>query len=468
MIQSGAEPNQTVQKDFAAGQMQTEIAGTRNASTEPKTSKNQSKRIVLTTFGSLGDLLPYMAIAQELQARGHRPAIAANESQRRHIEARGLEFHPLRPESEPKIEQDWDFFKMISDSQKGTEYLIGQLLMPHQHASYSDLMQACQGADLLLTHPLTFVASIIVEKTGIPWVSSVLSPASLISAYDLPANVPTSASPYERALAAVAKDTALRSFRWNARLWSAPVRQLRAQLGLLPSGDPIFESQHSPNLVLALFSRALASPPPDWPPQTLVTGFPFCDRPAGTTQQNEQLSPELENFLNSGPPPIVFTLGTTAVWMPGNFYAEGAVAAQKLGYRAILLMGGAANHIPPGAFPEGVAAFDYAPHSQLFPRAAAIVHHGGVGTTGQAMRSGRPTLIVPHNYDQPDNAERIARLGAGRTLTRDRCTAATLTAELQQLLFNPSYAARAAQLSQIVNSENGAATACDALLSLAR
>jgi UDP:flavonoid glycosyltransferase YjiC (YdhE family) len=84
------------------------------------------------------------------------------------------------------------------------------------------------------------------------------------------------------------------------------------------------------------------------------------------------------------------------------------------------------------------------------------------------MRSGRPTLIVPYNYDQPDNAERIARLGAGRTLTRDRCTAATLTAELQQLLFNPSYAARAAQLSQIVNSENGAATACDALLSLAR
>lgn len=448
--------------------METETAGTRNASTELKTSKSQGKHIVVTTFGSLGDLLPFIAIAQELQARGHRATIAASERQRRHIEARGLEFHLVRPDNEPKLQEDWEYFKMVSDAQKGTEYLIGQLLMPHQHASYSDLMQACQGADLLLTHPLTFVAPIIVEKTGIPWVSSVLSPASLISAYDLPASVPASASPYERALAAVAKDSALRNFRWYARLWSAPVRQLRAELGLLPSGDPIFESQHSPNLLLALFSRALASPQPDWPPQTLVTGFPFCDRPAGTSQENEQLSPELENFLNSGPPPIVFTLGTTAVWMPGNFYAEGALAAQKLGCRAVLLMGEAIRHIPPGALPDTVAAFQYAPHSLLFPRASAIVHHGGVGTTGQAMRSGRPALVVPYNYDQPDNAERIVRLGAGRSLTRDRCTAATLTAELQQLLFDPSYAARAAQLSQIVSSENGAATACDALLSLAR
>ncbi len=447
--------------------MENQIAGKANATTELQTNNSKSQHIVLTTFGSLGDLLPYMTIAQELQARGHRATIATSSSHRRYIEARGVEFHPVRPESVAKLQQDWEFFKMLSDSHRGMEYLISYLLMPHLHASYSDLMTACEGADLLLTHPLTFVAALIAEKTGIPWVSSVLSPASLISAYDLPVAA-AAASPYEQAIAAVAKDTALRNFRWQARLWSAPVRQLRATLGMKPSGDPLFESQHSPNLLLALFSRTLAAPQPDWPPQTLVTGFPFPELNTGTSFANEQLPPELENFLNSGPPPIVFTLGSTVVWTPGNFYAEGATAAQQLGYRAVLPMGEAARHIPPHLRPEGVAAFEYAPHGQIFPRAAAIVHHGGVGTTGQALRSGRPMLVVPHNYDQPDNADRVVRLGVGRTLSRDRYSAATVAAEIHLLLSDPSYAARAAQLSHEARAEDGVKVACDALLSLTR
>lgn len=441
------------------------------AATEIKASKSQGKRIVLTTYGSLGDLYPYMAIARELQARGHQAAIATSSNYRHYIEAEGIEFHPLRPESLPKIQQDWEFFKMLSDDcHKGTEYIICYLLMPHLRAIYSDLMDACQGADLLLTHPLTLVGAIIAEKIAIPWVSSVLSPSSFMSAYDVsPIADSVPFSSYQQALTIVARDAALRRFRWYARLWSVPIQQLRAEEGFLPSGDPIFEGQHSPKLVLALFSRVLASPQPDWPPQTLITGFPFNELPESVSLardislESEGLSPELENFLNSGSPPIVFTLGSTAVSTPGNFYIEGAAAAKQLGYRAVLLMGDAARQIPPNLLSEGVIAVDYAPHSLVFPRAAAIVHHGGMGTTGQALRSGRPMLIVPYNYDQPENAEQAVRLGVARTVECDRFLAATVATELQQLLFDPSYGSRASQLQQIVLSEDGAKTACDAI-----
>jgi UDP:flavonoid glycosyltransferase YjiC (YdhE family) len=106
---------------------------------------------------------------------------------------------------------------------------------------------------------------------------------------------------------------------------------------------------------------------------------------------------------------------------------------------------------------------DVAPHDALFPRAAAIVHHGGVGTTGQALRSGRPMLVVPHAHDQPDNAARVSRLGVARSLDAGAYTAARAAAHLRQLLDEPSYRERADAVGKIVQSENGAKAACDAI-----
>lgn len=420
-----------------------------------KVAHGKVRRIVMTTFGSLGDLYPYLAIASALQSRGHSAVIATSETYRHLIEAEGIEFHPIRPDAVTKVKQDPEFFQLMMDSQRGIEYLICHLLLPHLRASYLDLMQAVHQADLLLTHPLTLAGSLVAQKTGIPWVSSLLSPNSLMSAYDAP---PDSAPvAYEQALTRVAKDASLRHLRWNARHWSAPIRQLQAELGLPPS-DTIFEGQHALNLVLALFSRALATPQPDWPPQTRITGFPFYEgvpKPGGAS--------ELVKFLDCGSPPIVFTLGSTAVLTPGNFYLEGAAAAASLGYRAVLLMGQQAHQILPKSLPKGVAVFDYAPHSLIFPRASAIVHHGGVGTTGEALRSGRPMLIVPYGYEQPDNAERMVRLGVARMIDRQAYSATVVAAELQQLLSDPSYGAKAAAARQIVQAEAGVAAVCDAL-----
>jgi UDP:flavonoid glycosyltransferase YjiC (YdhE family) len=118
--------------------------------------------------------------------------------------------------------------------------------------------------------------------------------------------------------------------------------------------------------------------------------------------------------------------------------------------------------------PEGVAAFDYAPYSALFPRADAIVHHGGIGTTGIAMRSGRPALVVPHAWDQPDNAARAARLGIARTLTPRRYTAPRVAAELERLLEDPSHSRRASEVGEALRLEDGVRSACDALEGILR
>jgi UDP:flavonoid glycosyltransferase YjiC (YdhE family) len=230
---------------------------------------------------------------------------------------------------------------------------------------------------------------------------------------------------------------------------------------LPPDPDPIFSGVHSPDLVLAAFSGLLASPQPDWPPQTVVTGFPFFDH------DDDGLPPEVLRFLDAGPPPIVFTLGSSAVFDAGAFYAVAAATAARLGRRAVLVVGRDPRNRPP-RLPDGVIAVEYASFARLFPRAAAIVHQGGIGTTGQAMRAGRPMLVVPFAHDQPDNADRVRRLGIARVVPRRRFGAERVAAELRDLLHNPAYAERAAAVGRKIGTEDGAEAAAAALDGLLR
>src|SRR5262249_37624071 len=291
---------------------------------------------------------------------------------------------------------------------------------------YADLEAATDGADLLLTHPLPLLGPIVAQKKGLPWVSSVLAPASFLSVYDptVPPQWPglhklMRLSPWVgRGVMALAE-------RQLDKLMQ-PVYEIRAELGLPRGKQPILGGQHSPSCVLALFSKVMAAPQPDWPPHTIVTGFPFYDRRDFFGEN--AIAKELVDFLDAGEPPIVFTLGSAAIWVAKDFYRESIAAANALGKRALLLIGHARN-MPPRPLPPGVAAFEYAPYSEVLPRACAIVHQGGVGTTGQGLRSGRPVLILPHAHDQFDNAARVARLGCGRALPRPRYDARTATSE---------------------------------------
>ena len=302
---------------------------------------------------------------------------------------------------------------------------------------------------------LTFASHVLAEKSGIPWVSTILAPISFFSIHEpfVPPQVP-SVNKLLRLHPLIGRAYMYIGKRFTAK-WVEPIYRLRSELGLSKGEHPMFGGQHSPSLVLALFSKALSAPQPDWPPHTIITGFPFYD-----LKDESNISPELEKFLDEGPPPIVFTLGSTAIFVAEDFYRESIAAARLLNRRAVLLIGDARN-LPKEPLPDGIAAFDYAPYGQILPRAAAVVHQGGVGTTGQTMRAGVPALIIPFNHDQPDNAFRIARLGVGRTISRTKYSAASAARELDILLTDKSYAEKAAAVGRQMQSEDGARTAAD-------
>jgi rhamnosyltransferase subunit B len=187
--------------------------------------------------------------------------------------------------------------------------------------------------------------------------------------------------------------------------------------------------------------------------QTKITGFPFYDG-----RHQKPLPTELLKFLDAGPPPIVFTLGSSAVWVARDFFEESIDAAQKLGRRAVLLIGDERNR-PQKSLPAEILAVDYAPFESLLEHACVVVHHGGVGTTSQALRAGVPTLIVPFAFDQSDNAAHAARLGTSRTLYRRAYQAERVARQLDNLLTKPQYAVNAKQVAAQLRSENGAVTA---------
>ena len=143
-----------------------------------------------------------------------------------------------------------------------------------------------------------------------------------------------------------------------------------------------------------------------------------------------------------------------------------AAAAVALNRRAVLVVGLDTHNLPAGELPPNAVAVDYAPYSKLFPKAAVIVHQGGIGTTGQALQAGKPTLVVPFAHDQPDNARRLGRLGTSKTLPFRRCSTGAMTRALEELLKNSEFAQRAEMIGRKVRSENGVVNACNAIEAL--
>jgi rhamnosyltransferase subunit B len=413
-------------------------------------------KVVFATFGSLGDLHPYIAVAQELKRRGHAPSIATFAEYRDAVETAGVGFSAMRPDA-GRFGDKAAMMKRLIDPWRGPELMVRELFMPHLAESYADLERACAGADLLVTHPLTFAGPLLAQKRGLRWASTALSPMTLFSAIDPPLFPGAEWMRWARRLGVAPYRWVFNIPRAIVRRWEQPLREFRARLGLPPT-DAVaqFEGQFSPRLHLALFSGMLAAPQPDWPASTIVCGFPRYDGEPPDTRTRARL----DEFLASGEPPIVFGLGSTAVMVAGNFWRAAIAVTEELGRRAILLTGGA---VETGAVPPSIAVFDYLPYSAVFPRAAAIVHSGGIGTLAQALAAARPQLITPVAFDQPDNARRADSLGLARTLPFEKATARALARELAIVMAEPAYATRAREVGDALSREDGARTAAAAL-----
>ena len=393
-----------------------------------------------------------MALAVELKQRGHSVTIASTEFYRNKVEGLGIAFHAMRPNWDPT---DSALISQCEELKRGPEILFRKLILPHLRDTYDDLLSAADNADLMIAGELVYAAPLVSEKRGLPWISAILSPSSFFSSFDPSVLVTVPQLMHLRKFGPPVYRAGLNMCRLATHHWSNPVRRLRNELGLRKECDPVFRDKFSENRVLALFSREFAQQQLDWPQQTIQPGFVYHDGGTGDVR----ISNELAEFLSSGDAPIVFTLGSTAVHHPGDFYMRSAEAAKQLGRRAILV--GMKDKTESKGHDN--LALPYAPYSQLFPRAAVIVHQGGSGTTAQALRAGRPILFVPYGWDQPDNAMRVERLGSALAVSRKAYSVKTAVSALKRLLEEPHFANRADEIRGLMQKEDGLTVACDAI-----
>lgn len=417
-------------------------------------------RIVLSTFGSLGDLHPYVAVGRALKQQGHEAVIATSSEYEGIVQAAGLHFAPVRP-SLGSMGDRVALARRLFHPVRGPERLVREYVMPHLRASLADTTAAAAGADLLVSHPLTFTVPLVAHRLQRPWVSTVLAPMSFLSRHEPTAMAGPDLLRRAARLSPLAYTLLLKLVRRAVRGWEEPLHAYRRELGFADTRQLLlFEGQFSPHGTLALFDAPLGLPQPDWPARTQVCGTPLFDGAAPDAQQAQAL----QRFLAEGEAPLVFGLGSSVVRIAGDYWLNAIAAAQALGRRAILLSGTAT--LP--ALPPGILAFDYLPYSAVFPGAAAVIHQAGIGTLSQALRSGRPQLITPVSFDQPDNAARTAALGVARVLPFHRVTATRLTRELDALLADPAIAREASRLAVELTPVDGAATAAAALARLAQ
>jgi rhamnosyltransferase subunit B len=425
-----------------------------------------TRKIILTTVGTLGDLHPFLALASGLRARGFTPVLGCPEDHVSKARASGIDAVAIFPGFDEvcarmglgKAEATR---RILSDQRQ----MFEQMILPALSDSAEKLDKMAAGASAIVTSPFVLAAPIIAEKRGLPLVATILQPMALLSALDPPntrdfammkhGSVGLLGAGWNRTIYATMR-------RLLDALYGRHISAVRREHGLSAAGGArIFDAARSAALTLGLYSPLFAPLPKDAPPGTELVGFPFFDSETG---RGNELEPALAAFLSAGPPPVVFTLGTFAVHAAGDFYVEAGRIARALGLRAILLTGA-----PGTATSDGlIFRCGYAPHSRLFSRAAAIVHHGGIGTVGQALRAGKPQFVVPQMGDQNDHAYRIANLGVGRTLKPSKFAGTGAISALAALLGDVRVRERASTIGTRMSAENAelaAASAIDNLLS---
>lgn len=427
-------------------------------------------RFILHPFGSLGDLNPYLALAIGLRGRGHEVLLATSEVYREKVMAEGIEFAGVRPDVGELLREP-ELIEKLWHPRTGSEFLIRKYILPQLEDSYADLVSACRGADVVLTHVAGYAGPIAAEILQIPWFSLALQPMVYFSAYDPPL-IPGAGWLHPFYTRRPSGFRALmKGAEWRLKAWAEPVARLRRGLGLpAATANPLLAGQFSPYGTLALFSPHFAGAQPDWPVRTRQTGFIFYDRQGrirGAVKNPHHLAEELDEFLSAGPPPVLFTLGSSAVTHPGTFFRESLKAAEEAGMRAVLLTGPVPSKELARCQSASVFCASYLPYSEIMPRAGIVVHQGGIGTTAQALRGGRPMLVVPWAHDQPDNAARLRRLGVARVLARQRYRAPRIARDLKRLTEDVGYRQRAAALGEKIAAEEGLKAALDAVEEMA-
>jgi len=418
--------------------------------------------VLLAPIGSGGDLAPFIAVGRALARRGHRAVVLANPCFAEQVERAGLELTAYGDAEDYRaLTANPDAIDPLRGFYAVMDY-VTRTIEPLQRAITAEAARAAQQGSaptVIVGHALAFGARIAEEKLGLAGATLHLSPAALPSAHQPPVmngvfNPSWMPRWYKRsawwAIDRLVIDRAV----------GRPVNAARRAAGL-PELVRLFEhGWDSPHRFLGLFPEWFAPVQPDWPSNLELVGFPLDDA-AAPLAPDEQA--QLDAFLDGGSPPLVFTPGS------GNRHAHGFFeaaidASARLGRRALLLTR-FADQVPE-RLPEHVRHFAFVPLQTLLPRAAAIAHHGGIGTAAEALGAGVPQLVLPFSHDQPDNAARLERLGVSRTIPWRRASGPAMSAALGKLLSSLEVARACHAWRRRAHAGDALESTCDALESL--
>jgi len=409
--------------------------------------------IAILASGSRGDVEPYVALGVGLQEAGHAVRLVTHQDFQAFVIGYGLAFWPVEGRVQDIAQSDamreriegGHFLavmaQMAQEAQRGAVYLAEAGLA------------ACQGVDLVLAGlGGLFTGLALAEKLDLPFVQAYYIPLTPTRAYPsfLLHGLP---SWLDGALNRLSYHLARQVIWQSFRSADSAARKQVLDLPPAPFWGPYGAARLQGGPILYGYSPSVIPVPPDWGDRIHVTGYWFLDPPVDWTPP-----PELTAFLRAGPPPIYVGFGSMSSRDPARTADLVLQALSQAKQRAIVLSGWGGMRTE--ELPESVFAVDAIPFSWLFPRVAAVVHHGGAGTTAAGLRAGVPSIVVPFFGDQPYWGQRVAALGVGpEPIPRRKLTAARLARAIQAALTDRAMRGRAADLGAEIQTQDGVARA---------
>jgi len=410
---------------------------------------------LMTALGSYGDVYPVVGLGAALRGRGHQVSIVTNPNFQSVVESAELEFLSLGTIQE---------YEQLTDSPNiwhpfhGPKLVMKLGMVDLLRRLYQVIDANCRvGETVLVASAIDLASRVVQEKHSVPLASLFLAPMPFRSSHLPPKMGPLLMDGW-------VPDWFRRWQFWLAdrlvvdRIICPELNRLRRELGLPPASGILRDWYFSPQLVLGLFPEWFAPPQPDWPQPTYATGFPLWDE-----AEAAGLPADVAEFLAGGESPIVFTPGSAMAH--GKAFFRAAVEACDILERRALLLTKYPDQLPAN-LPSSVRHFPFVPFSQLLPRAAAVVHHGGIGSCAQGLASGLPQLVMPMAFDQFDNADRIKRLGVASIVRRKHFGGPTVARALDTLLRNPATHENCHHWAKQCDSQAALAKTCELLEAL--
>ncbi|WNG47509.1 glycosyltransferase family 1 protein [Archangium minus] len=415
-------------------------------------------RFFLTSRGSWGDINPILGLGRELKKRGHQVTVILNEYHRSCAEKLGFEFVPYASVARYHEEQNANS-DIGGPGSLSHEERLARWHDPEMRATYAALAERADPRDsVIVARSWTLAGRLAQERLGIPLATVYITPAESVRLEPwlpyLGPKDPKRRWIYERVFTPVID-------RIHDPMYGPFLNAFRAELGLAPVKHIQTRWFESPQLALGLWPDWFYPLRDHWSPGMQLPGFVFHE-----TREDEPSPPELESFLSTGEPPVLFLAGSFRSGGAEAFFATSVEVCRRLGRRGIFLS--ESRKQLPASLPESIATFPYLPLQTLLPRCAAVVHHGGIGTAARGIQAAVPQLIVPVFSDQPFNADRLRQLGVADSVQKHEYTADNVVPVLRRLLGDHQVRVACQALSQRLVQRDAVAEACNALEGLLR